>query len=79
MIPGTWLGLLVGIGPAIHKVMTTQTKGKTMTNEKKELHEGVSGSGHTSYLVVTVRSNGSWKHTETFDNKAEALNWMRWS
>ncbi len=46
----------------------------------KELHEGVSGSGHTNFSVVTVRdSDGSWRYIETFDNKPEAVNWLKWA
>ena len=52
-----------------------------MTSEtKKELHEGVNGSGNTTWMVVTVsQATGQWDHIEHFSNKAEAENWMTWA
>lgn len=44
-----------------------------------ELHEGISGSGNTIFLVVAVDADGNWIHTEKFASKAEALNWMKWA
>lgn len=46
---------------------------------RKELHEGVSGRGDTTYLVVTVRRDGMWLHVETFATKAEALSWIKYA
>ena len=46
----------------------------------KELHEGIGGNGETVYLVETVDNlTGSWLVTERFDNKEEALSWIKWA
>jgi len=45
----------------------------------KELHTGTNGNGNTNYLAVTVNESGDWKHVETFDTKAEAINWIKWA
>lgn len=55
----------------------TNTQNKT--SETKELVEGTGCTGNACYLVVTVRANGSWKHIEKFDTKAEAINWLKWA
>lgn len=44
-----------------------------------ELRTGVNGSGHTLYMAVTVRFDGSWKWVERFTDKAECLNWIKWA
>jgi hypothetical protein len=54
----------------------TNTKGNTM--KKYEIYEGMNGSGQQVWIVATV-VNGSWMHTETFTNKAEAENWAKWA
>ena len=55
------------------------TATETRTPRHTELHEGISGSGNTVWMVVTVRdSDGSWFHVEKFTSKAEADNWMIW-
>lgn len=52
----------------------------TNNTPRKELHTGIAGNGNTCYLVVTVdTATGQWKHTETFDNEAEALHWIKWA
>lgn len=46
----------------------------------KETHTGINGSGHKTWLVVTVReSDGAWLHIEHFDNEAEADSWTFWA
>lgn len=52
--------------------------------KRKELHEGVGGSGDTIYMVVTVETDivtkiDRWSHIEKFKNKAEAKCWLRWA
>ena len=44
-----------------------------------QLVEGTAGNGSTIYLVVTVNASDDWKHVERFQNKAEAVNWIRWA
>ena len=45
----------------------------------KELREGINGSGHTMWMVVSVDADGNWKHIEYFDSKAEALCWLQYA
>lgn len=59
---------------------TTQARIK----KRKELHEGVGGSGDTTYMVVTVETDivtkiDRWSHIEYFKDKAEAKCWLRWA
>lgn len=46
---------------------------------RKELHTGINGKGNTTWIVVTVASNGRWLYMEYFDNEPEALCWLRWA
>ena len=46
---------------------------------RKELHEGIDGSGHKLFMVVTLNAAGRWVWIERFTNEAEARNWIRWA
>lgn len=49
-------------------------------NKTIEIHTGLSGSGHTVYLAVTVDTkSGKWLHVERFDNLPQAQNWQKWA
>jgi hypothetical protein len=46
----------------------------------KILVEGLSGSGHTVYMVCTViNKTGNWLHIERFASKEEAECWLKWA
>jgi hypothetical protein len=38
--------------------------------------EGINGGGQRIWMVVTISEAGDWKWIETFDNEAEARNWI---
>lgn len=54
------------------------TNTNTNTDNARTLEQGINGSGHTVWIVVTWK-NGGWHHAERFTCKGEALNWMRWA
>jgi len=55
---------------------TTNTDGATQM--KKEIGEGLNGSGHTVWMVYSMRGN-LCIHIEYFDTLAEANSWIRWA
>lgn len=51
-----------------------------MTSTRKEMVEGIDGTGRTMWMVVTVDvETGRWIWTERFTSKREAECWMKWA
>ena len=49
-------------------------------NTHRILTDGLDGSGHTVYMVVTVdNKTGNWLHIERFASKEEAECWLKWA
>ena len=49
-------------------------------NKISAIKEGLSGSGHTIWMVVTERAEtGKWLWNESFDNREEAESWLKYA
>lgn len=59
----------------------TPTEQQKMKTTHKEINDnGINGSGHKVWQVITiVTSTGQYHHIETFDTKAEATTWIKWA
>ena len=47
---------------------------------RKELKEGINGSGHKVWVVFSINTEtNSCIHNEYFDTEAEAKNWIKYT
>jgi hypothetical protein len=44
-----------------------------------ELTQGLTGSGHASFIVEVFNKEGKFIFQHSFETKEEAINWMKWA